>query len=1576
MTFNLQFTTTAASQQITLPLNGSGTWSIDWGETGPGTGPVDTNPVEIHTYPLAGTYEVRITFTGGNGVFNMGRGTSPVPQAEKDRLDTVLDWGSNNFSILNFHGCTSITAFAYSGGATATEPPLAVGADISYLFYNCASMNMDLSAWIVTNAVNTSNAFFGCSAFNNDVTTWDMSGVTDMSAMFQDAIIFNQNIGGWNVSSCTDMALVFSGASAFNQNIGSWVMSSVTNMHGMFWDAIAFDQDISGWDTSSVTIMTNVFSGATAFNQDISGWDVSNVTTMQSFLSGASAFNQNLGAWNITSITSMFAALSNCGMSKANYQDTLAGWITNASPSVPTGVTLGASNLHYTQGNAARNSLVTTYSWTILGDIEDPVPFTLQFTTTAASQQVTCPLAGTTSWSIDWGETGPGTGPVDTNPVESHTYAAAGTYTVQITVTAGDCTFDMARTASAVAQVEKDRLDTVLDWGSVAFAKLNFGGCTNLASFTAAGFPTFAAGADISYFVRDCTLFNQDLSTWDVSNVVNMSRAFSNTTAFNGNITTWDVSGVTDFSVMFGNAAAFNQDISGWNVSSGTNMASMFFDTVLFNQNIGPWDVSNVTDMGGMFSGAAAFNQNIGGWNVAAVTDMNYMFNAAPLFNQDISGWDVSSVTNFDGMFSGAVVFDQDISSWVLTSATSTQNMFNGAVAFNQDISGWNVSNVTSMIGMFLNATAFDQNLGAWNITSVTDMSNMLSDSGLSKDNYQDTMAGWITNASPSVPTGVTLGADNLHYNQGNAARFTLVNTYSWIILNDIEDAFFTTDMFFTVNFTASFRFYINQTPAYYIDREYTFSDIPTSNFYPTDLQTAGYGTRFTTDAAGETSGKPYLAPNGTNTLRVRLTYVQGSGGYSFQSAVSGPGLASVIHHDDTEEGPLVFVNGGSLSADAADYPPNVSTEYLYGYNSFSYGSGAPNSGPGLAISGIPNDADGVNGDIYLDRTTGILWARETGAWVNKGLFFQSGNMLTGTGVPVDSIGYDGQFYYDLNTYTVYGPKGVPTPGSWTGAGQTIIARSALLSGSGTAGLTPAFGFDGDWYLDTDTNFLYGPKTGGSWNTLSYFTMSDGGSLQSGATFTPGMTVGTEGDFFLETSTGLIWGPRGSSDWSGATSIRTDAPAMLSGSGIGGLSPSFGQDGDFYFDTTSKKLYGPKSGGAWNTSSFLTLSSGGSIHYGLGAFSPSLTVGTEGDYYLDVTSGILHGPRGPADYSGATSFRITSPAFLSGSGIGGLTPSFGLDGDFYFDTAAGVVYGPKTGGAWNLSNSFRLGTTDILNGSGAPSSGLGIDGDFYIDTANNVLYGPKTAGVWTSGISVVGAEGPIGPIGPIGPVGPIGPTGAQGAQGASGNSLLSGTVNPTAGDGVDGDFFLNVATSTLYGPKASGVWPTSGTALTGGGPKVLSGPSNPLTSQGDIGDLWLNTTTFALYGPKSASGWGGSGVQLSSTTAAQQIQTGSGPPTADIGDDGSFYLDTSTGTMYGPKNTTGEPTDPCACPGSTPPTWPVLGKFSSPASSSCGTSSSGSSFIGSFDWLLTLDWKMIIILILIIAVIGALLYYR
>jgi hypothetical protein len=64
-----------------------------------------------------------------------------------------------------------------------------------------------------------------------------------------------------------------------------------------------------------------------------------------------------------------------------------------------------------------------------------------------------------------------------------------------------------------------------------------------------------------------------------------------------------------------------------------------------------------------------------------------------------------------------------------------------------------------------------------------------------------------------------------------------------------------------------------------------------------------------------------------------------------------------------------------------------------------------------------------------------------------------------------------------------------------------------------------------------------------------------------------------------------------------------------------------------------------------------------------------------------------------------------------------------------------------------------------------------------------------------------GATGAAGAAGAAGATGPAGEKGATGAAGAAGATVLSGTGAPAPSLGKLGDFYIDTATSTMFGPK-------------------------------------------------------------------------------------------------------------------------------------------------------------------------------
>jgi hypothetical protein len=170
--------------------------------------------------------------------------------------------------------------------------------------------------------------------------------------------------------------------------------------------------------------------------------------------------------------------------------------------------------------------------------------------------------------------------------------------------------------------------------------------------------------------------------------------------------------------------------------------------------------------------------------------------------------------------------------------------------------------------------------------------------------------------------------------------------------------------------------------------------------------------------------------------------------------------------------------------------------------------------------------------------------------------------------------------------------------------------------------------------------------------------------------------------------------------------------------------------------------------------------------------------------------------------------------------------ALGNMGDFYLNTATGDVHYKSAASTWTLTGNIK-GPQGNAGATGAtgPAGAIGATG-------------PAGAIGATGPQGPAGATGPQGPTGATGPQGPAGLTGAagpQGAPGTNGNGILNGGIAPSNNQGVDGDFFVNTSTNTIYGPKANGVWP-SGVSLVGPqGPAGATGAAGPQGPAGPAG---------------------------------------------------------------------------------------------------------------------------------------------
>jgi len=472
-----------------------------------------------------------------------------------------------------------------------------------------------------------------------------------------------------------------------------------------------------------------------------------------------------------------------------------------------------------------------------------------------------------------------------------------------------------------------------------------------------------------------------------------------------------------------------------------------------------------------------------------------------------------------------------------------------------------------------------------------------------------------------------------------------------------------------------------------------------------------------------------------------------------------------------------------------------------------------------LSGTSVPDAAVGDPGDFYIRVTVGgsiTLYGPKDSVtnWVGTDISMigpagtDGFTILNGTVAPTTE-GAAGDFYIDTAAWNIYGPK----EGSW-GEATSIVGAPGTPGADGLTILNGTIpptseGVDGDFYIDTALSVIYGPKAAGSWPAGIELKGTDGADGDDGAPGTPGAKIfyledpsAVEGDLWLDDSdySNIYFKQLVSSTWSIIATIpqikAADRDPVIGYVPGEGTATDPGAVNSVFINSISGDIFRRQQ---HPTSAWILIGN---------------LAGTDGE---DGAPG-ADGDDGASGADGKT--------ILTG-GVDPL-PEEGEIGDFFIrQDALTYIFGPKTLSGWGTGirltgadGSAGAAGTDgrtILNGTVSPTT-EGEIGDFYLNTISSFLSGPKTAGGWLTGVSLVGAPG------------------------ASGNTILNGTVDPTW-QGAYGDFYFNTLTSTLFGPKDSGVWP-AGVSLVG-----AAGSSG---TDGTDGTDGISAYTYVAYASSDA----------------------------------------------------------------------------------------------------------------------------
>lgn len=175
---------------------------------------------------------------------------------------------------------------------------------------------------------------------------------------------------------------------------------------------------------------------------------------------------------------------------------------------------------------------------------------------------------------------------------------------------------------------------------------------------------------------------------------------------------------------------------------------------------------------------------------------------------------------------------------------------------------------------------------------------------------------------------------------------------------------------------------------------------------------------------------------------------------------------------------------------------------------------GAVTTGAVITFSNdTPPNTSGKNGDVVIKPGTGQLYQRVSGVWqlqytISPGTL--GNQIIYGAGAPNNATGNDNDSYIDTSAGVFYkkisgvwtieftmasGPAGATGP---AGANGTNGADGKNIL-NGTTNPSNDLGTEGDFYLNTTTYVLFGPKTGGVWG--SGFSLIPDPSLSPSITF-------------------------------------------------------------------------------------------------------------------------------------------------------------------------------------------------------------------------------------------------------------------------------------------------------------------------------------------------------------------------------------------------------------------------------------------------------------------------------------------
>ena len=402
--------------------------------------------------------------------------------------------------------------------------------------------------------------------------------------------------------------------------------------------------------------------------------------------------------------------------------------------------------------------------------------------------------------------------------------------------------------------------------------------------------------------------------------------------------------------------------------------------------------------------------------------------------------------------------------------------------------------------------------------------------------------------------------------------------------------------------------------------------------------------------------------------------------------------------------------------------------------------------------AGAPNNALGLDDDIYINQSNGGLYAKSAGSWalslILKGEPGADGAPGRGTlwylsqGLPPANVGEPGDLALSTVDGTLY-QRGVTV---WTATGASLRGLTGQTGLTGASGIgsriysgagAPAgtLGIATDFYVRYNGQ-LYEKNAGGSWVSAGQLDFS--GVVTTGG----GGTTNSRVQFYYG---------------AGLPDNNATLPAGL-------------PDGSIYTDQTAGDLYS-RVNSAWEFVLHLVGTAG--AQGAAGAPGQSIT-GPAGRNGTNGTNGAAGAP------------GLPGTTLLHRYASGAPANSLGVDGETYTDMASpNWNHYNKQSGAWTLLGTLKGAAgspgSRIIFLAANPGSTDGLAGYMAINTVSGDYFEKVDASTWTLRGNIKG---------PKGDTGATGAQGAPGAAGTGGTSTGSGSANYPAQSGATSLLFL------------------------------------------------------------------------------------------------------------------------------------------------------------------------------------------